>query len=141
MAKTKETEKKIEETISPEVKDNENQDNLEVNKADVNVDNVQTDTETAIQTEETDTETAIQTEATDTETAIQTEETEKKNDKTLTVTENLKDKYGQVVIFQKDNTIVASKKVNGNEIVESGKGQYQVSVERYEELKNCPYVK
>lgn len=119
MAKTKETEKKIEETISPEVKDNENQDNLEVNKADVNVDNVQTDTETA----------------------IQTEETEKKNDKTLTVTENFKDKYGQVVIFQKDNTIVASKKVIGNEIVESGKGQYQVSVERYEELKNCPYVK
>lgn len=125
MAKSKETEKKIEENVSPEVNNNENlenQDNLEVNKADVNVYDTQTDTETATQTEES-------------------KETEKKNDKILTVTENFKDKYGQVVIFQKDNTIVASKKVIGNEIVESGKGQYQVSVERYEELKNCPYVK
>lgn len=136
MAQTKETEKKIEETISPEVKDNENQDNLEVNKADVeNEENVEN-------TENVETETATQSATqSDTETGTQTKETEKKNDKTLTVTENFKDKYGQVVIFQKDNTIVASKKVNGNEIVESGKGQYQVSVERYEELKNCPYVK
>lgn len=116
-----------------EVKENENLKQEAVTKVAENEDVVEEKVETTVEDVKVKENTSE--EKQDTEVQV-TEEA----DKNATVKEIFRDKYDEKIIYNVGDVFIEDETLQDNKPVESEKGKYKVSKERYEELKRSLYV-